>query len=751
MPRGSPIDVVGSLSRLRNPTVAIVDDAQTLSVEVVRGIRDAASPHALRILVATTDRSAEGTVVHVAAQRGVGELAAWFEDHKLEVLPLVQQLDDRVGDGVADVSFEARVAEAAREATPWQFGFVLRGGWREARSAVAPLRDADRADLCLAALSIAQLVTTDGGVTFSTLERIALPLGRGREWLETALGELRSAHRVGHGSALRTPHARFARVALEVVLEDGADPERSRVLEMIRASVRGGPEIPSLPGAFWLIEALTFSDGIRWELDRLADPALLDELVSRFRDAAPGRDRGAAAAALNLLRRWNPRVTEILRAHPAWISRWIAEVQADECFGIASLLNDFINDNRVFASQLFDDVPAAPIVARFLAGEPNELYGWGEFLGRLSVAASPSKRAEVAALLDETALLGIVQRSLAMSPGGTSTFLQAISSFDRALAMRVIDSHVSAFAARMNQSPRDGFYETEEVLWWVLGFAPQWLTRRGPDAEGRKIGKRIAKLIDPRRVAVAIETATPRDLQGLSGTAFFMAHALPESYQEILDAIDVDRLDDAMATRWSTSRSIEELLNLVGWGDNNEPARTLIERHEHELGPLTPRFAMIAPESIARRLRAGDRLSLSVKAGFGWDLASGALDAILRVDEDVAKQVLQQNTDEVASGLAALQSGEAAEATAFLRLAMQVDDDLVAKMIALLSVEPTAEAWAKHYRLETGRAGVRALVDLLSDRPGMGSGIAAAMRLRFPSLRKVKPESMSEAPRDNRG
>lgn len=748
LPRLPDAGVIGSLSRLRHPTIAIVDDAQTLPVELVRGIRDAASPASLRIIVASTDASMAGTVVRVAAQRGVRELAAWFGAHQAEILPLIRQLDDRVGDDWGDVSFETRVAEAAREETPWQFGFVLRGGWREARSAIAPLRDADRADLCLAALSIAQLATADGGVTFSSLERIAQPLGRTREWLEASLSELRAAHRVGHGQALRTPHARFARVALEVVLEDPADPERARILEMIRASLRGDSDIASLQGTFWLIEALTFAEGVRWELDRLADAGLVDNLVSRLRAAPPGRDRGAAAAGLDRLRRWNPRVPEILQAEPGWISQWLAEAQADECYGLASLLNDFINDDRPFAARLCETVPIAPILSRALAAEPNELYGWGEFLGRLSVAASPTKRAEVGALLDETALLALVTRSLTTSPGGASRFLQAISSFDRTLALRVIDSHASLFAARMNRSPVDGFWETEDVLWWVLGFAPRWLTRRGPDALGRRIARRIAALIDPRRVAAAIETAPPRDWQGLSGTTFFMAHAIPESYQAVLDAIDVDRLDEATAMRWSaTPHPLDELLNLVGWGENNEPARTLIERHEHELGPLTPRIAMIAPASIVRRLNAGDGLSLSVKSGRGWDFAAGALDAIYRVDEEAANRLLAQNADEIATGLAALHSDEGTAAGVFLAAMRQADSEFFASVVSSLEVDPTFQAWAKQYRNQPDRAGVRALVEMVADEPGAGSEIADRMRARFPSLTRSSPTVLAVAHR----
>ena len=71
----------------------------------------------------------------------------------------VRDVDDRVGDGWLAERLEERAAEAERIAeVPWQFCFILGGGWRRAGQAADAARAAG-ADLVLAAAAVRRLVS----------------------------------------------------------------------------------------------------------------------------------------------------------------------------------------------------------------------------------------------------------------------------------------------------------------------------------------------------------------------------------------------------------------------------------------------------------------------------------------------------------------------------------------------------------------------------------------------------------------
>jgi hypothetical protein len=745
---GTANDPSLSLATMRHETLAIVDDAQALMPSTVRRIQDRADPSRLRVIIVTTERTGHGAVVELAAGRAVAEIAAALRPRGGELLPVLRALDPTLGEDYLDESFESRLATAASEETPWQFGFVLRGGWREARSAIAVLHDADRADLAVAALSACQLVTADRGVDRAGLERAVEPLGRSAEWLDHSIRTLADQHRLVAGPTLRTPHARFARTVLEVVLNDRADPERDRIVDVVRRCVQGDSgSRPSLVGVGWIVNALTFAGDLKWITPPLFDAALVGDLVDRFRAASPGRDVGAAAVALNLLRRWGDTATDRVRADPAWITQWISNADTESAHGLAALINDLYNDDRELAGRISGAVDVQSFVARMLNAEPAALYVWGEFLGRFWVAAPQAKRDEIAGLLDEPRVQSLISRSIRLEMVGTSEFLQEISAFDRPLALAAVESNAAAIAGRLSESPADGFLECEDVLWWVLGYAPRWLTRRRPDKEGRRIAGVIAGAVDPRRVASAIGAAHRRDWHNLAGTMFFLLEARRSQYQRVLDAISVDRLDAALAGYWTDpGRTLEEALHVVGWGRNHEPSRTLIARHANDLPWTFPRLAIFTPDVIAGQVRSGKPLRLAVESGHEWDVAVLALVAMESVDPEVAEVVVVGNLEGIARGLESLGNREAQGAAALMDIVHQKAPDGFVQVLGMLDTEKTASKWASLSREAADRAGVGKLIRLAEADPA-GTQLSEHVR----RIRKAPVRTGTGHPRTRRG
>ena len=739
-PEFSPaIQWVDTLAHLRHKTLAIADDAQSLPSHLVSRLVEAAKPETMRVLVVTTEADGPTAVVRLSARESVHRLASLMAERRAELLPLIHELDPQVGERVLDVPFEARVAQAAREGTPWHFFFAMRGGWREARTLVASLREDDRSDLCLAALSVAQLITVDAGVDQAALERIATPLGRGYAWLTRCLSVLRSRHALDDGPVLRSPHARFAETALHVVFGDLGDSERPKALELVRAALRGdGGGAPTPRGVYWLLDGLTHADGLLGRHHLLVDAELTELIFRRLLVAERGADRGAAALALNQLRRWHPHATELIRGDPNWLMDWLADANAAEAYGLGDLLNDLYNDDHAFAREICQRIDVSQLADRVFSAASNQLYGWSHFLGRCSVA-SPEIRQGLAQQIDESRLSRLADHMVG-SPLSVSRLLQAISASSRGMVLQFIDAHAAVIAASINSSPAVGFRDWQDVVWWVLGYGPRFLTRREPDRSARRVAQHVVALLDPGRIATAIEGCRPNDWQNLASLVFFLHEASPSAYQSVLDRIDVDRLDLATRDHWSRTESdLEELLNLVGWGHDHEPARTLITRHKEELAQLTPRRALFAPGAIADRLRAGDQLPLGRGTIVDWQVVGLALDAIAREDPTLVPAIFRDNILALAHGLGVLDMDDCQAALAVLEAARAIDPSLLFSVVSALDPDATTAAWAKIYTYGrpcgASRRAVLDLVRLVENEPTVGQPISQTLRSRFPSLR----------------
>ena len=176
-------------------------------------MKDLSSPR-LVVITVTTDVTAEQSrSVRIPTQVAVEALATEFRRRRYEVLPIVRKHDALVGDRFMDTPLEWRIDQAAKGGTPWEFSFVLRGGWSHAREQFNVLRDFDRADLALVLIAARQILSRDAGVDIDTVVADAEALGRSREWLLSSIESLRRQEAVLPGLPIRCLHVQATAIA----------------------------------------------------------------------------------------------------------------------------------------------------------------------------------------------------------------------------------------------------------------------------------------------------------------------------------------------------------------------------------------------------------------------------------------------------------------------------------------------------------------------------------------------------------
>src|SRR6185312_5588130 len=134
-------------------------------------------------------------------------------------LEAVRLADDDVGERMMSADLGDRLDHAENTADrPWQFCFVLGGGWRRSAQAADSARAAN-ADLILAAAAMRQLASRDARAVPAEIAEVCKPAGiddrtvnRGLQWLA------KQRLIVGTGDC-RTPHQRFASVVLNHVVQ----------------------------------------------------------------------------------------------------------------------------------------------------------------------------------------------------------------------------------------------------------------------------------------------------------------------------------------------------------------------------------------------------------------------------------------------------------------------------------------------------------------------------------------------------
>ena len=214
---GDPrVDHIEWLPPAEERTLFVIDDAHLTPDHVLQAAETEASP--VRMLLSTHNAVGQGSggrgAIVLDAKRAVGVIAAKLRADRAATLAVVKRADDTVGDRPHEELLDHRLDYAEKQADrPWQFCFILSGGWRRATAAADAARAAG-ADLTLAAVAIHQLASRDARPGRDALHEMLAAAGVPATTADAALNWLINERLVVGPSDLRTPHQRFALVVL---------------------------------------------------------------------------------------------------------------------------------------------------------------------------------------------------------------------------------------------------------------------------------------------------------------------------------------------------------------------------------------------------------------------------------------------------------------------------------------------------------------------------------------------------------
>lgn len=725
---------VGALEHLRHPTVAVIDDGQLVQPEIIHRLLRLAGPELRPMILSTEEISDRSTVVRLAPMRAVRQIYHDYLARADEILRHARRFDDHLGETALSVGIDRRLADASQQPTPWQFGFVLRGGWRTARDELAALQAHDRIDRVACVIAAAQLATADAGISIQQTMALVAP------WTELdprsvtlALEELRRRQLTAAGPTIRTPHTEFAVTALAAALEQWTTEDRDKLVAVLQAVLRS--PISSLLGIYWLLNRLRFVDA-SWPIRKsLVDQSLGAEILQRCWTASDPADVGRAALVLNELRPWFSDTDAEIRRSIGRIRAWIAGATADSAYGLSRLVNDVYNDDRELSHSMCLGVEATPLLETILASDKKSAWVWGEFLSRLSVAGKRSVREKLSPALDDRLsefVVGVAGQNI----GGAANIVEAIAGYDFQLALGLVEQIVPVISDRLSRSPADSWWDVQDVLWFVLGFAPGFLRSRNPSRQQRRIAQRITEAIDLDGLARALERSPRRHWQALSELLFFLREANPHSADRLATSINLEPIDKRSREFWTTMpHDFEELVTALAITTRYEPARSWITSHAASIQTPTVRLVIFAPEAF-RDNRATRELNLDVGSGWGWEVATVVVSVLADLDASVAEDVLRSNAQTIANGLERVPPEDTPDAVAFLlkvRMRFRAASDLVWRLLNVPAVE---QNWQRALRGKPSeRRAARELVGLAAEQTQELAALKRRLSARFPSLR----------------
>jgi hypothetical protein len=681
------------------PKVLFVDDAQDLSPDTVRELAECADAETL-VLVVGIDHVAGGVrTIRMSASAGVARLAKWVRAERGTLFRLVHALDDHVGSHPRDLLFDNRIAVAEREKTLWRFFYTLTGGWRRIRRAALELRDADRADVALLAVAVAQIAGVDAGVDRATLVRLAGVLGRDIKWLDTSLQELTTRRLVlGSDGRLRCAHLHAAFAVLSWMLHPPPwspapwtrpqiPPIASAIPKSLRPPIPDPPASPPAAGidladsdertdrdvacklvTFMLDSADTPLRGLSWLVDcgpfasardvlcskQVLSTERYETLAKRALSTSAADDVAAAAQLLAKTIGYarDSAVLQTVMANDDRLREWFTSIAPENAWALGDLVNSLYRPDSDFAAHVAAYSDPERLAALVIDGGWPHSSSTGHALDRLCNVGGKKVRDAIRPHLDYEAYLRMFNTA-------TPEFWRAIdliadlSSVDHEMALRIL-SHVGGRLA--HQFSADPVLHWNEMFELVirLGYGPSFSRRRRRHLpEITAAVRAFTGALD--QLLMALTLSGPNDQWDQLNFGWFvqlLSEADPSTFTKVAALVDMEAFEESLRASADNPDRTALVVAYYLQSVRADEIHAILDRLEPSLQVLDPYFVYLAPDISLRALRRGLPLDLGLDSQ-NWELAAAVLDGLFAHDPTIAEEVVRTNADTMAIGLAA--------------------------------------------------------------------------------------------------
>lgn len=695
-PRSSG-DVDKLLSNLPDSeqSLLLVDDAQRFETDTVDRLSELATSKRKVLLVSTVEHASLSTIICVDPDKCVDELAGAFLARRAELLPILQQFDDNLGDRYHQTSIEDRIFVARRQNSAWAFFWFLRGGWQTANKELESVKQFPFAADVLCLIAVGQVVSCDAGVSLVWLIARAKTAQISETQLEQAVERLRQLKLLATSDEIRTKHLQYAFRILEQVFDHANKDLWPKLLSACGEEFSDTGR--TLKGVAWLLEAVTRTDMFRLHSQTTLLP-VKDELLQRATAETTDIDWAAGCfARVDAAFELSPDETLKYRS---LLLEWITSgsgLRARFCGGIISgLINDSGKPpNEGIAKKFNNDVDAQKLVDLANRLTLDDFYSFGWLLNRLAFYG-PDWAADFMQKLNWERLKSIILEADADHEYAVDELIYSISHLaETAESGRGLSyvQQINPFIARAINGRPTAMNHMHGIFWQCLGLRPKFLRGgHAPDSDQYQIAKEILDQLEPNAFALAMANAKPRDLENLA-RAFEMIREIDKSFlRRVAENVPLAEFYSATKKDWETqSDELQSLLLFFALGKEMRPAADWIRANESVVvGPLKTELACVAPDVAVRFHRNGKGVELLSSGRANLNMTAIAILGMSAVDKEACLELVEQEIPHFENALYELSLDPPRWVVRFFRVLHKLSPELYSRLLNLLDLDKPA-------------------------------------------------------------
>jgi hypothetical protein len=728
-------------------TLYLIDDAHLVAPWALARAEGQANRDALLLSTHNSEQSAarHGSII-LDTKRAVRTIATELRKTLPDTVRLVKEIDDRVSNDPYHESIEGRLDQAERAERPWQFCFILGGGWRRAKTLIDNARMVG-ADIVLAIAGVRQIASRDARCNRDALSILIDGIPIPNIDLERAIGWLVSQRLLISESDLRTPHQRFAAVALEEAMRGQNEAGKACIWEACRQLFQD-TRLP-LPGLRTLLHELSFGRSLDWHSRVQRD--WLDTMEARCWSANDADLPIAILALSEILSKQSGWPTALSKEQRSKVVGWVSRPNNQIGYGLSRLLNNMRNDDESCSRELMKDVNALSAATTYSEVSAKTTFYLGNYLSMAWQLASEQWKSQFLEALNREQMLCLAENWPVEEPlSSFSEYCEATYFAEPSLALDMVDRIVPRIIVEMEKEPADTFHEIQDVAWHVLkgiDLLGMYAKKHRQTKREAAICRTISRRLSARLLGERLTHMTKRQFQPAGWVIDFLRRSDPDVFRDVLRAIDWSAIDATIGDSWENASHDEEVFLRIA-SSNGETAKTIaaiIEERLKNAKTLRPKLALLSQNLIERHLDRGRVITIDQHGHVDWISAALILARLIEPRPDLVPAVLEPLVLPVLEILSKSDPSFWRAAHLFFHMIRQFAPDFLDRMLGGVDPSIAESNWIAGIKSPPDvRRATAILVDAALSRGDRVGEMARRIRRKYPAKSKPLEEDIEE-------
>lgn len=722
------------------PTLFLIDDAHLIPPPILRDLEDLTNSKTLLLSIHNTINNQDtlrGAVL-LNHERAIKTIAQELRHDYLNTLNAVRRADNHVGEGMMDINLNHRIDEAESNSTyPWQFCFILGGGWRRAKH-MANTANAAKFDLVLALIAIRQIISRD-----ETLQKIDCILlcqnyGISQSVTEETLSWLTKERFILSPQDCRTPHQRFSAVILQEILINQNNQNRKKLFLLIE-DMLSNPIYP-LFGIRNLLHEIRFNNSkYLWNLKYPFKTSTVHKLASRCWQIGSCNDdeKNASCYVLDELIHFIDNGLKVLiEPNKEFLATWITTPNK-AANGLGWLLNSIRNSDKSLHKAIVNIISPEKLAVQLSNITTDSAYGIAHLLRSVHCYELTDWNLRFRNSINQDKLDLIATEWVEFD----QAFLLCctcvtIFRYDEALALNILEKYIPVAKQIFHINPIEGFRQLQDVFMIILHIFDPLGVFGKPDVRRKNIGKKMCVDMSAELLARHISQIQLRQFQETTFFLDFLYKCAPKKFAQVIQKLDWVQINSTIGDHWNDlPHEIEIFIGVLYIEKKGRSMVTnFITQHSQKIIKFPPRLALLVPQIAIQHVISGREIRLTNYGNVDWDFGAIVIELFAEECPDKLFSLLHIHEEKIAKVLSAQNSSWFSHADEFLESLSVHSPDTLKSILIKIDINTASDGWIDSLKKGgKARKAVAILIDSAIDLPTEVGQLAKKLRQRFPS------------------